>query len=79
LFFGAFLPQFIDPAGNALLQTLVYVAIFMSVATVFDSMYAVLAGKAGGLLTRSRIRLVERFSGTLLIGGGVWMATLRRA
>jgi homoserine/homoserine lactone efflux protein len=79
LFFGAFLPQFIDPAGNAFLQTLVYGAIFMAVATVFDSMYAVLAGKAGGLLTRSRIRLVERFSGTLLIGGGVWMATLRRA
>jgi len=79
LFFGAFLPQFIDPAGNAFLQTLVYGAIFMTVATVFDSLYAVLAGKAGGLLTRSRIRLVERFSGTLLIGGGVWMATLRRA
>jgi homoserine/homoserine lactone efflux protein len=79
LFFGAFLPQFIDPAGNAFLQTLVYGAIFMAVATVFDSMYAVLAGKAGGLLTRSRIRLVERFSGTLLIGGGIWMATLRRA
>ncbi len=79
LFFGAFLPQFIDPAGNAFLQTLVYGAIFMAVATVFDSMYAVLAGKAGGMLTKGRIRFVERFSGTLLIGGGIWMATLRRA
>lgn len=79
LFFGAFLPQFIDPAGNAFLQTLVYGAIFMAVAAVFDSMYAVLAGKAGGFLTKNRVRLVERVSGTLLIGGGVWMATLRRA
>jgi threonine/homoserine/homoserine lactone efflux protein len=79
LFFGAFLPQFIDPAGNAFLQTLVYGAIFMAVAAVFDSLYAVLAGKAGSFLTKNRVRLIERLSGTVLVGGGLWMATLRRA
>jgi len=79
LFFGAFLPQFIDPAGNAFVQTLFLGGIFMVVGAVFDSLYAILAGRAGAMLTRGRIRLVERLSGTLLIGGGLWMATLRRA
>lgn len=79
LFFGAFLPQFIDPAGNAFVQTLFLGGIFMAVGAVFDSLYAILAGRAGAMLTRGRIRLVERLSGTLLIGGGLWMATLRRA
>lgn len=78
LFFGAFLPQFIDPSGNAFMQMVTGGAIFMIVATVFDSIYALLAGRAGQLLTRRRIRLVERISGTLLIGGGLWMASLRR-
>lgn len=79
LFFGAFLPQAVDPAGDPFWQTIVYGGIFMAVATVFDSLYAIAAGRAGGFLTRSRIRLVERVSGCLLIGGGLWMATLRRA
>jgi homoserine/homoserine lactone efflux protein len=78
LFLGAFLPQFIDPAGNAFAQTLVYGGIFMVMAIIFDSAYALLAGRAGSLLTRNRVRLVERVSGTLLIGGGLWMASLRR-
>lgn len=79
LFFGAFLPQFVDPAGDPFWQSVLYGGIFMAVATVFDSMYAIAAGRAGGLLTRHRIRLVERVSGALLIGGGLWMAALRRA
>jgi threonine/homoserine/homoserine lactone efflux protein len=79
LLFGAFIPQFVDPAGSAFWQTLILGGIFMAVATVFDTLYAVLAGRVGGALTRARVRLVERISGSLLIAGGVWMATLRRA
>ncbi|HSO48852.1 MAG TPA: LysE family translocator, partial [Rhizobiaceae bacterium] len=45
LFFGAFLPQFIDPAGNAFAQMVTGGVIFMVVATVFDSLYALLAGR----------------------------------
>lgn len=77
-FFGAFIPQFIDPAGNALTQTLLLGATFMAVATVLDGGYALLAGGARHLLTRNRIRLVERVSGSLLIGGGLWLALSRR-
>lgn len=79
LFFGAFIPQFIDPAGDAFTQTILCGLIFMGVATVFDGLYALLAGKAGSLLTKNRVRLVERVSGSLLIGGGLWMAMLRKA
>lgn len=76
--FGAFIPQFVDPAGSAFWQTLTLGGIFMVVATVFDSLYVLLASRAGKALTQARVRLVEKVSGTLLIAGGVWMATLRR-
>ncbi len=75
LFFGAFIPQFVDPsAGDAVFQTALLGCTFMAVATVFDLGYAVMAGRAGQMLTRSRVRLVEKISGTLLIGGGGWLA-----
>ena len=80
LFFGAFIPQFVDPAaGNTFEQTLIRGLVFMVVGAIFDSMYALIAGKAGSMLTRTRVRLVERISGTILIGGGLWLATLKRA
>ncbi|EKF17575.1 LysE family translocator [Nitratireductor pacificus] len=79
LFFGAFIPQFIDPAlGNPALQTVFLGLVFMAVATIGDGLYAVLAGGAGARLSRSRIRLTERISGTCLIGGGLWLALARR-
>ncbi|MGE0232621.1 MAG: LysE family translocator [Flavobacteriaceae bacterium] len=77
-FFGAFIPQFIDPAGDTVLQTALLGGTFMVVATIFDGAYAILAGRAGKALTRSRLRIAERISGTFLIGGGVWLALLRR-
>ena len=78
LFFGAFIPQFIDPAGNVALQTIGYGLIFVVTATVFDSLYAIAAGRAGAWLSRERIRLTEKISGTFLIGGGLWIALARR-
>lgn len=78
-FFGAFIPQFIVAQGNAALQTVLLGLIFMAVATVFDSGYALAAGKTGSLLSRSRVRILERVSGTFLIGGGVWLALSKRA
>ncbi|MEM9733923.1 MAG: LysE family translocator [Pseudomonadota bacterium] len=76
-FFGAFLPQFIDPAGSAALQTLFFGFLFMALATVLDGAYAVAAGRAGGLLTRRNVRAVEVGGGSLLVGGGLWMALSR--
>jgi threonine/homoserine/homoserine lactone efflux protein len=78
-FFGAFIPQFIEADGNAALQTALLGGIFMLTATLLDSAYAAMAGRAGSLLTRNRVRLVERLSGSFLIGGGIWLALTRRA
>ncbi len=78
LFFGAFIPQFIDPAGDALAQTLLLGATFMLVATLFDGAYALAAGGAKGLLARKNVRRIEVASGSLLIGGGLWLALQRR-
>ncbi len=36
LFFGAFIPQFVDPNGHPFVETIVLGAIFMAVATVFE-------------------------------------------
>ncbi|MCB1474041.1 MAG: LysE family translocator [Rhodobiaceae bacterium] len=78
-FFGAFIPQFIDASrGSAAVQAMVLAATFMVVATVLDGAYAVLAGSTGRLFTRERVKLVERISGTCLIGGGIWLALARR-
>jgi len=78
LFFGAFIPQFIDPTGPAVAQTLLCGLIFMLVATILDGVYAIAAGRAGRWLTGQRMRLLERISGSFLIGGGLWLAFTRR-
>lgn len=78
LFFGAFIPQFLNSSGNAIVQTLVLGVTFMAVATLLDGSYALLAGGAGKLLSRSRVRVLEMVSGTCLVGGGIWLALLRR-
>ena len=78
LFFGAFIPQFIDPAGDYVIQTIALGATFMVVATLLDGAYAVVAGGAGHWLSTVRVRFVSRLSGLFLIGGGVWLASLRR-
>lgn len=78
-FFGAFLPQFIDPAGNAVLQIMLLGGTFIAIAAVLDGSYALLAGGTGALLSRRNVRLVEMFSGTCLIGGGLWLALTRRS
>jgi threonine/homoserine/homoserine lactone efflux protein len=77
-FFGALIPQFLNPEGSALAQTILLGATFMAVATVLDGAYAVLAGGAGKWLSQTRVRALEISSGLCLIGGGVWLALVRR-
>jgi len=78
LWFGAFIPQFVDPHGNYVAQIALLGLTAMAVALVSDGGYAVLTGRAGALLSRSRVRLVSRLSGGFLIGGGIWLALSRR-
>lgn len=75
--FGALFPQFIDPKGNYLEQVLLLGVTAMVTAAVFDSIYAVTAGRAGAMLSRARVKLLSRISGGFLIGGGIWLALTR--
>jgi threonine/homoserine/homoserine lactone efflux protein len=75
--FGAFIPQFIDPKGNYVAQIALLGVTAMMVAVFSDGAYAVLTGRAGAFLSKKRVRLVSRLSGCFLIGGGIWLALTR--
>ena len=75
--FGALFPQFIDPKADYLGQVLLLGITAMVTAAVFDSIYAITAGRAGTALSSVRVRLLSRISGGFLIGGGIWLALTR--
>jgi len=77
IFYGAFIPQFLDPTGDYDRQLLLLGGTAMVVAMLSDGMYALMMGRAGLFLSRTRVRLVSRLSGACLIGGGVWLALTR--
>jgi threonine/homoserine/homoserine lactone efflux protein len=78
LWFGAFIPQFVDPKGNYVAQIVLLGLTAMAVALISDGAYAVLTGRAGALLSKKRIKLISRLSGGFLIGGGIWLALTRK-
>jgi threonine/homoserine/homoserine lactone efflux protein len=77
LWFGAFIPQFVEPKGDYVWQVVLLGVTAMATAAISDGAYAVLAGGAGRLLSRQRVRLLSRLSGLCLIGGGAWLALTR--
>jgi len=78
IFFGAFIPQFVTREHAAFQQIMALGLVFMLIAGTTDSIYAVVAGQARGLLTAARVRLVNRVSGVILMGGAVWLALQKR-
>jgi len=77
LFFFAFLPQFIDPSkGNVMGQNLLLGAIFVGMALITDSMYALLASSLAGKLNgNKRFQTGQRyFAGLVYIGLGITTA-----
>jgi homoserine/homoserine lactone efflux protein len=77
VFFGAFIPQFVDPRGDHVSQVALLGVTAMAVAMLSDGGYAVLTGRAGTLLARRHVRRLSAASGICLIGGGVWLALTR--
>jgi threonine/homoserine/homoserine lactone efflux protein len=77
LFFSAFLPQFIDPSRDYFPQIAIMGVTMMTIAALSDSSYAVIAGKAGRMLSARRVKLLSRVSGGFLVGGGLWLALSR--
>lgn len=77
VFFGAFIPQFIDPAGDYYRQVLIMGVTAIVVAAISDGLYAVLIGSAGRRITSRQVKWLSRASGGVLIGGGLWLAFSR--
>ena len=77
LFFFAFLPQFVDSSKSSFtLQLLILGCLFVLMAIVTDSLYALLSGTVGQWLkgTRSFLRVERYLVGTVYIGLGVMAA-----
>ncbi|ACL62190.1 LysE family translocator [Methylobacterium nodulans] len=77
LFYGAFLPQFLDPRGEPLPQLLLLAGTFLAVAVTLDGAWALLAGRLQGLLGAGG-RWRNRITGGVLIGAGLGLALARR-
>jgi len=79
VFFTAFLPQFIDsrlPAGPQLAAMCVASVL---IAGASDCAWAIAAGMGRAWFIKpSRVKLLGRLSGTVLIGGGLWLSLARR-
>jgi threonine/homoserine/homoserine lactone efflux protein len=77
VFFGAFIPQFVDMKGDHFTQVVLLGGTFMVIAGVTDAIYALLAGRARTFMSARRAQLLSRVSGVFMIGGGVWLALTR--
>jgi threonine/homoserine/homoserine lactone efflux protein len=77
LFYFAFLPQFVDPAkANVTGQTLMLGAIFVGMAIITDSMYALLASSLAERLRGNRhfLKGQRYFAGLVYVGLGITTA-----
>lgn len=80
LFFGALLPQFVDPAAGLATQIAILGVTSVVVEFAVLAAYGTLAGRARLLVGQAAVvRWFERVAGGLLIAAGIGMAALRRA
>jgi threonine/homoserine/homoserine lactone efflux protein len=77
VFFGAFIPQFVDMSRDHVSQVTLLGVTFMVIAGLTDALYALLAGRARTFFSARRTRMVSRISGGFMIGGGIWLALTR--
>ncbi len=78
-FFTSLLPQFINPGQPVLMPFLILGVLFAAMTLAWLVAFAVMASKAGGLLTRPRVKAgLDRLTGVVLIGLGLRLATERR-
>ena len=81
VFFAAVLPQFVNrPAGHVPVQMLLLGSVFLAIAVVCDSSWALAAGTARAWLARSprRLEMVGGAGGLAMIGIGASLAVTGR-
>ena len=77
LFFGAFLPQFVDPKGDAVGQLALLSLTFLILCTMVDMTWALAAGRARPLLVRAG-HWTNRITGGVLITAAAALALARK-
>ena len=70
-FLAAYLPQFIDPARQALPQFLTLAGVFLVIAFAFGSLLAAVADTAGRFLLGNNRAVIDAIAGTVLLAGGI--------
>jgi threonine/homoserine/homoserine lactone efflux protein len=78
LFLGAFLPQFLEPARDPVLQLTILAVLFVAVLAAVDVGYTFAVAKARTTLDAARLRLLDGAAGVLLLLGGLVLAMARR-
>jgi homoserine/homoserine lactone efflux protein len=77
LFFGAFLPQFVDPKSDAIAQLALLSLTFLVLCTMVDMTWALAAGRARPLLSRAG-SWTNRITGGVLITAAAALALARK-
>jgi len=79
VFYLTFLPQFIDPAGNVLAQSLAFAVAHGVMGLLWLSAYAYVLARMSAFFQRRGVRRwLERITGTVLVGLGARLALERR-
>ena len=78
LFLGAFLPQFIDPRGDAVGQLTLLAVLFVVVLAAVDVGYTLLIARARTRFSVARLSWLDGAAGVLLLLGGAVLASMRR-
>src|ERR1700675_4738798 len=73
VFFGAFIPQFMDMSRDHFSQVALLGVTFMITGAITDSIYALLAGRARRFFSERRTRALSRVAGGFMIGGRIWL------
>ena len=79
IFLGAFLPQFVSAEAATFPQVVRAGAVLHADRRSDGCGLCGAGGRARGLLSAARVRLVSRISGAILMAGGIWLALVRKA
>jgi threonine/homoserine/homoserine lactone efflux protein len=78
LFLGAFLPQFVDPARDAVGQLSVLAVLFVVVLAAVDVAYTLAVARARTTFKMARLAALDGIAGVALLAGGLALAMVRR-
>jgi len=73
LFLGSFLPQFISLEHSVSFQIIYFGLLFILIATIFDSCYALIFGKFRNLIANKYLKILNLIGGSILILVGFWL------